>query len=84
MTYDEILQLTAGIVGEQLTEKELGTLARAIRSAERGMLMATGATAVLSWMIAAERITMAEGEALMAIALQQHKEGENDDSQRVD
>lgn len=80
MTYDEILQLTAEAVGEQLTEKELDALAQAITCAERGMLKATAAVGAIAWLEIAERISKGESDALADIVRKQM--GWNEEEER--
>ena len=86
MTYDEILQLTAEAVGEQLTERELDALAQAITCAEHGMLKATAATGAIAWLDIAGRISREKSDALADIVRKQmgwNEEDESDESVRA-
>lgn len=87
MTYDEVMQLTAEVVGEKLTEKELDALAQAITTTCKGILEISGANGIIAWMITAGRITKNEGYLLSDIIRLQRdmidKENESDESVRA-
>jgi hypothetical protein len=87
MTYDEILQLVAEVVGEKLTEKELDALAQAITITCEGIMETLSANGIIAWMATAERITENEGCLLAEIVRLQRgmidKEDESDEGVRA-